>query len=400
MPDKSENNEKFYDDFDLDSASIGIDTGTLGGDGDPDKDKDTDGDPKDKDKDPDPDVDPDPDPDKDPEPDPDDVDPDSGPDPDPDADPDPDVDADADVDPDPDKDKDPDADPDKDPDADDAPEVSYKPFLELLFEKNGWEWSDELLEEDSAQGYTDVLTRIVEANSKPEYASEETKRFDEFIRNGGDPKDFMDAVYTAPNYEKMDVEDVNTQKLLMRRHMKEFTKYGDEKIERELKRLEDTEELAEEAKVAFDELKTLDTDRDVKLEKDLDAKNLSDQKIRDENIQRQKDGILASKEIGGFKVTDKDKQGFVDYLYKVKRSSGKTGYQEFLATNENWNMQAAYYAFKEVSGKNFDSKAKGKAEKAVIDQLSSAQKKDLSTNRQKEKKENPDGKKTYQEFVL
>jgi hypothetical protein len=80
-------------------------------------------------------------------------------------------------------------------------EESFIPMIEALHQHNGWEFDPENFKDKSINGLMDFVGEVVEANSKPEYASEESARFDEFVRRYGPEKA---TEYLQANYGEMD----------------------------------------------------------------------------------------------------------------------------------------------------------------------------------------------------
>jgi hypothetical protein len=64
-------------------------------------------------------------------------------------------------------------------------------FFDAMAEKMGWEFEEGEEKPKTAEELIDYFTDIIEENSVPQYASEEVQKLDEFVKNGGDIRDYF-----------------------------------------------------------------------------------------------------------------------------------------------------------------------------------------------------------------
>lgn len=108
-------------------------------------------------------------------------------------------------------------------------------------------------------------------------------------------------------------ESVDTQKAIYSEYLKKTTKYSDAKIEKEIARLVDLDELKDEAKEVLGELKTLEAEAEENIRKETKK----EQELRlEENHKIIKAYEKASKEIKeiipGIKITEKEQKEILD----------------------------------------------------------------------------------------
>lgn len=118
--------------------------------------------------------------------------------------------------------------------------------------------------------------------------------------------------YAGISDEKIE-ENVDTQKMIYREFLKKTSKFSEAKIDKEVNRLLDTDELKDEAKEALSELKKLESDAEETLRKETKKEQ---ERRRDENYKIIKSYEKASKElkevIPGVKLTEKEQKDIFD----------------------------------------------------------------------------------------
>lgn len=94
-------------------------------------------------------------------------------------------------------------------------------FFDSLSEQLGWDDVDDEEKPKTAEELIEYFRDVIEENSVPNYASEEVEKLDEFVRNGGNLKDYfsIDADLDLDNIEVEDNE-IN-QKLIVKEFLKE-----------------------------------------------------------------------------------------------------------------------------------------------------------------------------------
>jgi hypothetical protein len=290
-------------------------------------------------------------------------------------------------------------------------DLTFKPYAEALFAFNGWEFSEELMEEDSLGGFNDLMQNIIKTNvaaateGMGKFANSEMERLNELVSKGADPKDAFNALFTALDYDNVDVSDTKVAKDIVRRYYKETTAYSDSKIEKTIKRLEDLDELEEEAKEGIDILKQADAKKDKDLEAELERQQEAQIAERQKVLDTKKQSIREAKEIAGYKNDNTLSGNFIDYLFKPD-DEGKTEYQKFVEKNPNWDIEAAMFAFKKMNKQKIEAQSETQAVNLLRDRIFGKGKKGTSKaqkpNRVTPKGNNPNRKKdvNFDDFIL
>jgi hypothetical protein len=233
------------------------------------------------------------------------------------------------------------------------------PIISSIFEQLGLDFDEEELSAaivkhgDDMAGISrilkDVVDATIEANSAPEYASEITEQFDNFVRNGGDAKTFFDAIYSSVDYNKLDTSDINSQIFILREFYRATTSLSNERIDKTIKALHTAGELESVAKDAkVDLIKFKDQER-LEVVKRQEQEAYRRQQEYVEGINKQKNVILSgSKSELGFIIPDADKKGLVKFLYEVDPVTQETQYQARMKSVPNFGLRLAYLAYKNV----------------------------------------------------
>lgn len=233
-------------------------------------------------------------------------------------------------------------------------------FLNERFkEELGWKLDDEDAPKDIGE-FVEFMKNIVDEASKPVYSSDEVKAFDEFVKNGGNLRDFYStAVEGRVDTEAVNMESSFDQKLVLREH---YTNqgYGEDRINKMLKRFEDAGILEEEASDALELLK----DYNEKTKQRLLEKQKKDAAVLEEQQQKfveaVEDSIKSLNDIRGVKISEKEKKELLDYIL-VPDGEGYTQYQREYMSNIKNLLESAYFTKKGDVLIN-KSKAQGKSD--------------------------------------
>lgn len=122
---------------------------------------------------------------------------------------------------------------------------------EKLYAELGLELKDDNKVE-SIEAIVEELRGLVEENSTPVYASSEIEELDNFVKNGGNPRDYFITKYSEGfDLEKADIENENHQKRILTEYFK-LQGHTEERINKKLEKYEDTGILQEEAEEALE----------------------------------------------------------------------------------------------------------------------------------------------------
>jgi hypothetical protein len=293
-------------------------------------------------------------------------------------------------------------------DSDETEETddSFVPLIEAIHQHNGWEFNAEDFEDGSMEGLMSFFSEVIEANSRPEYASEETARFDEFVRRYGPEKagEYLSANFGEVDYENESFESDESKKELFRSYLKETTKFSDSKIEKEVKKAEELGELDDEDNI--NEYKEHMVESKKQKAKAIEQQAERERTRRYEEYQNylsgQKDRIMKMDEIQGVKLSDRDKEDFYRFAYEVGKD-GKTGYQRTREGDKDLDLKLLWSAYADSTGSSFRKKVESSVAKKVKKNLSrytdKASKKSKGVG-SPGKKSNPNEKVDYNDFVL
>lgn len=214
---------------------------------------------------------------------------------------------------------------DEDFDADMEKEVAGF-IAQRLSDELGVELDDDSKFE-SVKDIVDALKEMVEVASAPDYASEEVKQIDEYVRSGGRLSDIIQAQAAPSLLETSNIEDnPEAQKSVLREHMRSLG-YDNDKIERAIGRYEDTGVLEDEAKDALDLLKKYkEHEKQALLEQQKYQQQLA-LKQQQEFVSNVEDTIESTKDVMGIPISEKHRRAVKDYIFKPG-SDGMTGFQK------------------------------------------------------------------------
>lgn len=206
-------------------------------------------------------------------------------------------------------------------------------FFDSLADKLGWDDIEDDERPTTAEDLINYFADVIEQNSVPTYANEEVAALDEFVRNGGNIRDYIkiDAELDLDNIQIEDNE--SNQKQVLRELLKEKG-FNEAQINKKLTKYEDAGILEDEALDAIDTLKEMKEQRKQQL--------LEQQKtIAQQNARRQQEyvnsviGTLKGMDnIYGVKISDKDKARVLQFIFKPDKE-GRTELQKQSSNIEN-----------------------------------------------------------------
>jgi hypothetical protein len=249
-------------------------------------------------------------------------------------------------------------------------------LLSEIVQKLGYEDIDIADYEESPEGLAkmthEIGTRIAGEtldelfNSMPSL-----KQHFEFIRNGGDPKAFMET-QAEPDYSNMEVTAENAKNVLR----DYFKARGDEDafIDDMIEAYEDKGTLKDKAEQAKNALATVQEKKRTKMLEDQ-QKAAELQRQESEKVWNTvKDTVKNSSELAGLPVTERDKAKFIEFISAPIDKQGRTQ-RDIAASKLNLEQQLAmdFLIFKGVDLKKFvDAKAGTKQALSLRDRLKTA----------------------------
>lgn len=214
-------------------------------------------------------------------------------------------------------------------------------FFDAIAEK--LEWADVTDEEKpkSVEDLINYFSKVIEEDSKPQYASEEVEALDNFVKQGGDLAKYL-QIDAELDLDEIDLDDETNQKLVVKSLLREKG-FNEKQIDKKISKYIDAGLLEDEAQDAVEDLKEIKEQKKEQL--------LAEQKRAYEQYrQRQQDfcdnvvtEIKNLKNIRGIAIPEKDKKVLMDYILKPD-SDGKTKYQKDYAKGGIKNLiESAYF---------------------------------------------------------
>ena len=235
-------------------------------------------------------------------------------------------------------------------------------FFDSLSEQLGWDDVDDEEKPKTAEELIEYFRDVIEENSVPNYASEEVEKLDEFVRNGGNLKDYfsIDADLDLDNIEVEDNE-IN-QKLIVKEFLKEKG-FSTKQIEKKITKYEDAGILEDEATDALEALRDIKAERKEKLLEQQQKQAREAEKQQQEFFQNVVSDIKCMNSIYGIDIPEKDKRDLLEYIFKPD-ANGVTKYQKDYAKSLKNLITSAYFTMK---GDSLITIAKQKGRKDALD---------------------------------
>ena len=235
-------------------------------------------------------------------------------------------------------------------------------FFDSLSEQLGWSDVEDEDKPKTAEDLIEYFKDVIEENSVPQYASEEVEKLDEFVRNGGNLKDYfsIDADIDLDNIEVEDNE-IN-QKLVVKEFLKEKG-FSAKQIDKKITKYEDAGILEDEAVDALEALKDIKAERKEKLLEEQQKSAREAQKQQQTFFNDVVSEIKGMDSIYGIEIPEKDKRALLEYIFKPD-AEGVTKYQKDYAKSLKNLITSAYFTMK---GDSLITIAKQKGKKDALD---------------------------------
>lgn len=235
-------------------------------------------------------------------------------------------------------------DPNDDPNGDANEATQVGAFFDAFAEELGWEVDDDE-KPTSIDGLIEYIQDVVEENSKPQYSDERIARLDEYVRNGGNFDDFYNNMSQDIQYEKLDIEDEDNQKLAVKDYLR-LSGYTEEQINRKIERYEDAGVLEDEASDAIERLKIYKQQQIEQQQKAQEQYRMQQEQQAMEFVNSLNNTITNLKTIRGVNIPKEDRKLLFDYITKVD-ATGQTQYQKDFNKNMVNNLiESAYFTMK------------------------------------------------------
>lgn len=237
-------------------------------------------------------------------------------------------------------------------------------FFGVIADKMGWDIEDDEDVPTTPEELVDYFQNVIEENSVPQYASEEVQKLDEFVRNGGNIRDYF-SIDNDIDLDNISIEDdENNQKLVLREFLKEKG-FNTKQIDKKLSKYEDAGLLEDEAEDALEALKEIKEQKKQQLliDQENQAKEL---KTRQQAYFKSVvDEIKAMDNVRGIKIPEKDKKVLLEYIFKPDQN-GQTGFQKDWSKSVKNLIESAYFTMK---GDTLMKAAKVEGQNKAIDRF-------------------------------
>ena len=247
-----------------------------------------------------------------------------------------------------------------DEDDNEVEATAVSSLFDSIAEQLGWELGEDEEKPKDAESIVKYFQDVIEESSVPTYANDEVKALDEFVRNGGNLKDFY-KIDSELDIDTADIEDEDVQKKVVGDYLREKG-LNDKQIERKLIKYEDAGILEDEANDALEALREIkDQKKEQLLENQRNASEAS-QKKQQEFYTNVVEEINGMKDVRGIKIPDNDKKTLLEYIFKPD-ANGVTKYQKEYAKSVKNLIESAYFTMK---GDALLSAAKNEGNKSAI----------------------------------
>lgn len=217
-------------------------------------------------------------------------------------------------------------------------------FFGVMAEKFGWELGEDDEIPSTPEELVDYFQDVIEENSVPRYASEEVEALDNFVKNGGNLRDYFE-IDGELDLEDFSIEDneVN-QKIVLKEFLKEKG-YSNKQIDKKLTKYEDAGLLEDEAEDALEALKEIRENKKQQLLKDQENQAKEAARRQQEYFNSVVNEIKGMQDIRGIKIPEKDKKQLLEYIFKPD-ADGKTQYQKDWSKSVKNLLESAYFTMK------------------------------------------------------
>lgn len=249
-------------------------------------------------------------------------------------------------------------------------------FFDTLSDKLGWDDVEDNEKPKTAEELVEYFREVIEDNSKPDYASEEVEKLDEFVRNGGNLRDYfqLDADLDLDNLNLED--DEVAQKAVVRMLLKEKG-FSSTRIDKMITKYEDAGILEDEAQDAIEDLKEIKESKKKQLLEEQQKQAQAVKRQQQEFFNNVMNEIKGMDNIYGITIPEKDKKALLEYIFKPN-SKGVTKYQEDYAKSLKNLVTSAYFTMK---GDSIITIAKKEGKKDAIDNFKNTLTKNTGVNK-------------------
>ena len=265
------------------------------------------------------------------------------------------------------EDNEPNNDPDNDIDNNQGEDIesnAVTSFFEALSDKMGWELDEDEEIPQTPEELVEYFKDVIEENSVPQYASEEVEALDNFVKNGGNLRDYF-QIDGDLDLEEINIEDSEVnQKLVIKEFLKEKG-FNAKQIEKKLTKYEEAGLLEDEATDALEALRDIKEQKKQELLEAQEKRAKELKKRQQEQFNTVVSELKGMDNIRGIKIPQKDKSALLEYIFKPT-ADGKTQYQKDYSKSVKNLLESAYFTMK---GDTLLKAAKSEGSNAAINKF-------------------------------
>lgn len=221
---------------------------------------------------------------------------------------------------------------------------SVTSFFEALSDRMGWEIEEDEEVPSTPEELVEYFKNVIEENSVPQYSSDEVEALDNFVRNGGNIRDYF-QIDGDIDLENIDItEDETNQKLIVKEFLKEKG-FSVKQIDKKISKYEDAGLLEDEAEDALEALKEIKQQKKQQLLEDQEKQAVYAKKRQQEYFNSVVNEIKGMDNIRGIKIPEKDKKVLLEYIFKPD-ANGQTKFQKDWSKSVKNLLESAYFTMK------------------------------------------------------
>lgn len=219
----------------------------------------------------------------------------------------------------------------------------YESFFDVLNEGLGITLDGEFEKPKTPEDLVEYFKEVIAENSKPQYASDDLYELDQFVRNGGDIKEYFNT--SSFDYDNLDItDDEEAQTKVLESLLKEQG-YNAQQIARKIEKYNDAGLLEDEALDALEQLKTINAEQ----KQQLLAEQENAAQMREQQQQQYLENVITELKgmdtIRGIKIPEQDKAVLWDYIFKTDKT-GQSQFNRDWAGNVKNLLETAYFTMK------------------------------------------------------
>ena len=237
-------------------------------------------------------------------------------------------------------------------------------FFDSLADKLGWNDITDEERPKTAEELIDYFADVISENSVPTYASDEVAALDEFVRNGGNIRDYI-KIDQDIDLDNIEVEgNEGNQRQILRELLKEKG-FSDAQISKKLNKYEDAGILEDEAIDAVETLKEIKEQRKQQLLEDQKRYAAQQTQRQQQYVNNVVNTLKSMDNIYGVKISEKDKARVLQFIFKPD-ADGKTAFQKKWSEDVKNLLQTAYFM---MDGEKFTKASEQKGSNAAVNRF-------------------------------